>query len=84
MNTWAKINHYMNINLVFDSYTRLPQPLWLALNIDIDKGNYTGPLFIHLKSAFGMVDHEIILKKTESLWSKSYLANRKQATWNFL
>ena len=30
MNTWTQINHFTSISLVFDSYTRLPQPLWLA------------------------------------------------------
>ena len=37
--------------------------------LNIDKGKYTGLIFIDLKKAFDMVDHKIPLKKTENVWS---------------
>ena len=37
--------------------------------LNIDKGKYTGLTFIDLKKAFDKVDHEILLKKTENVWS---------------
>ena len=79
----------MSISLDFDSYIRLPQPLWLAPNdwyLNKDKGNCTGLIFIDLKEAFDTVDHEILLKKLkmcgvtgpEHDFFISYLDNRKQ------
>ena len=54
--------------------------------LNIDKGKYTGLIFIDLKKAFNTVDHEILLKKLkmygvtglEHDWFTSYLDNRKQ------
>ena len=54
--------------------------------LNIDKGKYTGLIFIDLKKAFDTVDHEILLKKLkmygvtglEHDWFTSYLDNRKQ------
>ena len=54
--------------------------------LNIDKGKYTGLIFIDLKKAFGTVDHKILLKKLkmygvtglEHDWFTSYLDNRKQ------
>ena len=54
--------------------------------LNIDKGKYTGLIFIDLKKAFDTVDHEILLEKIkmygvtgmEHDWFTSYLDNRKQ------
>ena len=54
--------------------------------LNIDKGKYTGLIFIDLKKAFDTVDHEILFKKLkmygvtglEHDWFTSYLHNRKQ------
>ena len=54
--------------------------------LNIDKGKYTGVIFIDLKKAFDTADHEILLKKLkmygvtglEHDWFTSYLDNRKQ------
>ena len=54
--------------------------------LNIDKGKYTGLIFIDLKKAFDTVDHKILLKKLkmygvtglEHDWFTSYLDNRKQ------
>ena len=54
--------------------------------MNIDKGKYTGLIFIDLKKAFDTVDHEILLDKLkmygvnglENDWFTSYLDNRKQ------
>ena len=54
--------------------------------MNIDKGKYTGLIFIDLKKAFDTVDHEILLEKLkmygvnglEHDWFTSYLDNRKQ------
>ena len=53
---------------------------------NIDKGEYTGLIFIDLKKAFDTVDHTILLQKLakysvnglEHDWFASYLNNRKQ------
>ena len=52
----------------------------------IDNGEMVGALFIDFRKAFGLVDHNILLRKlslykcTPSVlnWFKSYLSNRKQ------
>ena len=54
--------------------------------LNIDKGKYTGLIFLDLKKAFDTVEHEILLEKLkmygvtglEQDWFKSYLDNRKQ------
>ena len=54
--------------------------------LNIDKGKYTGLVFIDLKKAFDTVDHKILLQKMnmhgvtglEHDWFTSYLENRKQ------
>ena len=54
--------------------------------LNIDKGKYTGLIFIDLKKAFDTVDHEILLKKLKMFGVTglehdlfiSYLDNRKQ------
>ena len=54
--------------------------------LNIDKGKYTGLIFIDLKKAFDTVDHKILLKKLKMYrvtgleydWFTSYLDNRKQ------
>ena len=54
--------------------------------LNIDKGKYTGLIFIDLKKAFDTVDHEILMKKLkmygvtglEHDCFTSYLDNRKQ------
>ena len=54
--------------------------------LNIDKGEYTGLIFIDLKKAFDTVDHNILLQKLakygvnglEHDWFASYLNNRKQ------
>ena len=53
----------------------------------IDNGDIVGTLFIHIRKAFDMVDHTLLIKKLEyykfgdvSLsWFKSYLSTRLQA-----
>ena len=56
---------------------------WLK---DVDSGNYVGAVFLDLRKAFDLVDHEILIHKlklyhfsdnTVKLF-KSYLSNRKQ------
>ena len=54
----------------------------------IDKGEYTGTIFVDLQKAFDMVDHLILLSKLEDMgitgtelqWFKSYLSNRRIRT----
>ena len=54
--------------------------------VNIDRGKYTGLIFIDLKMAFDTVNHDILLKKLEKYgingleldWSTSYLQERKQ------
>ena len=54
--------------------------------LNIDKGEYTGLIFIDLKKAFDTVDHNILLQKLtkygvnglENDWFASYLNSRKQ------
>ena len=54
--------------------------------LNIDKGEYTGLIFIDLKKAFDTVDHNILLQKLakygvnglEHDWFAPYLNNRKQ------
>ena len=54
--------------------------------LNIDKGEYTGLIFIDLKKEFDTVDHNILLQKLakygvnglEHDWFASYLNNRKQ------
>ena len=56
---------------------------WLK---SIDKGELVGAIFLDLRKAFDVVDHELLLKKlsvykfsnTSLNWIKSYLSNRKQ------
>ena len=53
---------------------------------NIDKGKYTGLIFIDLKKAFDTVNHDILLKKLEKYgisgpeldWFTSYLQEKKQ------
>ena len=54
--------------------------------VNIDRGKYTGLIFIDLKKAFDTVNHDILLKKLEEYgisgleldWFTSYLHERKQ------
>ena len=54
--------------------------------VNIDRGKYTGLIFIDLKKAFDTVNHDILLKKLEKYgisgleldWFTSYLHERKQ------
>ena len=55
-------------------------------NIEIDKGNYIGAVFVDLSKAFDMVNHKLLIAKLNSFgitgienkWFKSYLNNRTQ------
>ena len=55
-------------------------------NIEIDKGNYIGAVFVDLSKAFDMVNHKLLIAKLSSFgitgienkWFKSYLNNRTQ------
>ena len=54
----------------------------------LDKGEYTGNIFVDLQKAFDMVDHEILFKKLKCIgitgmsleWFRSYLTDRKIIT----
>ena len=54
--------------------------------MNIDRGKYTGLIFIDLKKAFDTVNHDILLKQLEKYgirgleldWFTSYLQERKQ------
>ena len=59
----------------------------------MDKGNYTGAVYVDLKRAFNQVDHSILLSKLpaysicnkELEWLKDYsFINRKQYMWNMI
>ena len=53
---------------------------------NMDQGWLTRAVFIHLRSAYDTVDHELLLQKlcgygmgaTELVWFKDYLSNRTQ------
>ena len=55
-------------------------------NMEIDKGNYVGAVFVDLSKAFDMVNHTLLIDKLSSLgitgienrWFQSYLNNRTQ------
>ena len=54
--------------------------------VNIDRGKYTGLIFIDLKKAFDTLNHDILLKKLDKYgisgpeldWFTSYLQERKQ------
>ena len=54
----------------------------------LDKGEYTGSVFVDLQKAFDVVDHDILLKKLADIgigdvslkWFRSYLSDRKIIT----
>ena len=55
-------------------------------NMEIDKGNYIGAVFVDLSKAFDMVNHTLLINKLKTMgitgiennWFKSYLNNRTQ------
>ena len=55
-------------------------------NMEIDKGNYVGAVFVDLSKAFDVVNHTLLIDKLSSLgitgienrWFQSYLNNRTQ------
>ena len=55
-------------------------------NMEIDKGNYVGAVFVDLSKAFDMVNHTLLINKLKTLgitgiennWFKLYLNNRTQ------
>ena len=57
-------------------------------HINIERGKFTGNIFIDLKKAFDTVDHAILIRKLskygiqglELQWFKSYLSSRQQFT----
>ena len=71
------------INAYFCSFTITYQGLRA-----LDKGEYTGNIFVDLQKAFDMVDHEILFKKLKCIgitgmsleWFRSYLTDRKIIT----
>ena len=54
----------------------------------MDRGEYTGAIFVDLKKAFDTVDHKVLLKKLFDIgvrgltlkWFENYLINRRIVT----
>ena len=58
----------------------------LQWNMEIDKGNYIGAVFVEFSNAFDMVNHTLLFDQLNSfgitgiinIWFRSYFHNRTQ------
>ena len=93
---YDQLYNYLNVNYLLTScqsgFRSLHSTLTALLEtsnnwrVNVDKGLLNGVMFIDLKKAFDIIDHEIILQKLAKYgvdqdalkWFKSYLRNRSQ------
>ena len=81
-----------HIQVIWTTYIRPFETVSILVNMTderseaMDKGHYTGLLFLDFRKTFDLIHHDILLKKlavcgfSQSTinWFKSYLTNRRQ------